>query len=133
MGKIGALAALAAALLVLGAGAALAAVTNVGTTVSLRFDPLEAGGGAFEGRLEARKDVRCSQGRRVDLFRDGAKVGSTKTEKYPDFSISLTSVPPGSYVAKVKKMRLPASLQAKPGAKNAIYCKAASSKPVVVP
>lgn len=116
------------------AAAAPARVTNVANTIGLGYAPYqEVSGGRFGGEIDSKVNYHCEQTRKVELFYNGAKVGSAETQKYPQFTISLASVPSGTYVAKIKKVKLPASLQTKPGKKHAIYCKAAQSKPVIVP
>ncbi|MGV1047969.1 MAG: hypothetical protein ACOYD4_05530 [Solirubrobacterales bacterium] len=116
------------------AAVAPARVTNAGNTISLGFAPYgEAPGGRFGGSIDSKANYHCEQNRKVELLHDGTKVGSAETEKYPGFTISLVSIPAGTYVAKVKRQKLPASLQAKPGKNHAIYCKAAQSNPVVLP
>ena len=115
--------AVAATVLAVFAAVAPAKVTNAANTVELRYGLYETGGGHFEGTINAPAYHGCEQFRRVDLYRDGTKVGTDKIEKYPGFSISLTSVPAGTYVAKIKKVKL----------QKGVYCKAAQSKPITVP
>lgn len=116
------------------AAVAPARVTNAANTIGIGYAPYqEASGGRFGGEIDSKANYHCEQSRKVELFYNGSKVGSAETEKYPQFTISLVSVPSGTYVAKIKRVKLPASLQTKPGKKHAIYCKAAQSKPVVVP
>ncbi len=122
-----------AAVLAIGAGAAPARVTNAGNTISIGYHVYEFGSVLFSGAIKSRANRHCEQNRQVDLFRDGVKVGGYRTEKYPEWKVSLPVATTGTYVAKIKKVRLPASLQLKPGKKYRIFCKAAKSQPVVLP
>jgi hypothetical protein len=111
--------------LAIGVTAAPARVTNAGNTVSIGYHVYETGSVIFVGTVDSHANYHCEQNRLVELFRDGAKVGSYRTEKYPEWKVSLATATPGSYVAKIKKVQLPASLR--------IYCKAAKSETVVLP
>jgi hypothetical protein len=124
-----------ASALAIAATVAPARVTNVGVTVTLGYHVYETGSVRFGGAVDARNgaNYHCEQNRLVELFRDGTKVGSDETEKFPEWAVSTATATPGTYVAKVKRSSLPASLQAKPGKKNRIFCKAAQSAPVVLP
>ena len=114
----------------LGVGAAVApAATNVKATLPWLLtpydDPYEPQAQAsVKGDVEAPAQRYCEQGRRIELFRDGKKIGSAKADKYGVWYLSIDPLVPGRYVAKTKKSALPT--------KPPVNCKAAQSKPVVI-
>lgn len=116
----------------LGIGAAVAAAgtTNVKATLPWQLtpydDPYEPQAQAsVKGDVEAPANPYCEQGRKVELFRDGKKIGSASADRYGVWYLSIDPLVPGRYVAKTKKSRLPFKT-------NPVNCKAAKSKPVVI-
>jgi hypothetical protein len=129
-----ALAALSLLAAVVAQPAVSAQKAQVSNTVTAAWGPYEDPlTGAFKGSVTAPANRFCVEGRKVEVFHGGRKVGSAKADRYGSWAIVFSApIQPGSYVAKVAKTKLPASLQKTPGKAGAIYCKAASSKPVTV-
>jgi hypothetical protein len=114
----------------IGAAVAPANVTNVKTSLPWQLtpydDPYEPQAKAsVKGDAEAPAQPYCEAGRKIELFRDGKKIGSASTDKYGVWYLSIDPLVPGRYVAKAKKSRLPSKT-------NPVNCKAAQSKPVVI-
>jgi len=130
--KAGVLLAVATTALAVFAAVAPARVTNVGSTLTIgsRVSPT---GVEFRGGVEPRGNPYCAQRRIVELFRDGKKVDQAETDRYGAWAASVEGDGTGTYVAKTKRSRLPASMQRQPGKANRIFCKAAQSKPHRVP
>ena len=129
----------AVAFMVLGIGAALAPAhpTNVKTTLTMVLtpydDPYEPQAQAsVKGDTESPAQGYCSAGRKIELFRDGKKVGTSTGDKYGVWYMSVDPLLPGRYVAKTKQKKMPASMQHATGKAHPLICKAAQSKAVVI-
>ena len=81
--------------------------------------------GTLHGATVVNSQVYCEQKRKIELYRDGKKIGTTESDRYGGWFFSLKPLESGRYVAKTKKTRLP--IGDKP------YCSAAQSKPLIVP
>ncbi|HSK49580.1 MAG TPA: hypothetical protein VK889_03700 [Solirubrobacterales bacterium] len=114
------------------AALAPAHVTQVKTNISISYRSNGEGGGAFSGDLETPANRYCEQRRKIELYRDGAKVDSYETERYGSWTMGDRVLQPGTYYAKVLQGQLPAALQPEPGKKHRIVCKGRVSKKLVV-
>jgi len=81
--------------------------------------------GVLRGETAVASQPYCEQKRKIEIFRDGKKLGNTESDRYGNWTFSLNPLAAGSYVAKTKKTRLP--IGDKP------FCSAATSKPLIVP
>jgi hypothetical protein len=115
--------------------AALApAVSKVNTILTISYQGSIEGGGVFSGKVKSPGNRYCANKRLVTLFHDGVRVFTPeKTEKTGSWAIGSFAIGSGAYEARVAQKQLPASLQKKPGKKNRIICKAATSATVTVP
>jgi len=122
----------AIAVMAVSAALAPARVTNVKSTLTIgsRISPT---GVEFRGGVETRSYSYCAQRRIVELFRDGKKVDQAETDRYGGWTASVDGDGTGTYVAKVKRRQMPASVQSKPGKAHRIICKPGQSKPHKVP
>ncbi|MGD9735356.1 MAG: hypothetical protein AB7V58_07090 [Solirubrobacterales bacterium] len=80
--------------------------------------------GTLRGDTTVASQRYCEQKRKIEVFRDGKKLGAAESDRYGNWTFSLNPLQSGSYVAKTKKTRLP--IGDKP------FCSAATSKPLIV-
>ncbi len=125
---------LSVVLLVAGAAASIASAgsgtTKYNSKIWMIYVPeISADTDSFEGQVTSPKGG-CVEKRKVEVFREkagsDALVGSAKTTDEGFWFVHVPAAVDGSYYAQVKKRNIGTS-------KRKRICKAASSKPVVVP
>ena len=113
---------------------ASARTTNAKTSLQVALseirDPMGNLVGSLRGDTVVPKQIYCEQKRKIEIFRDGQKIGSTESDRSGSWSFGLDPLESGTYVAKTKRILLPPSF--KPNG-NRVACGAAQSEPIVVP
>lgn len=79
--------------------------------------------GSVRGAAVSETQPYCEQKRKIELFIDGKKFGTTESDRYGGWSFSIKPMQSGRYVAKTKKSQLP----------NKTVCSEATSKALIAP
>jgi hypothetical protein len=103
----------------------LTANTVLQTSMEEVLEPTGTRVGTLHGDTVVAAQHYCEQKRKIELFRDGKKLGTTESDRYGAWFFSLKPLEAGRYVAKTKKTQLTGPIKA--------VCSAAQSKPLIVP
>jgi hypothetical protein len=103
---------------------AMTAKTVLEASMQEVLEPTGTRVGTLHGATVVESQHYCEQKRKIELFLDGKKIGSTESDRYGGWFFSLKPLESGRYVAKTKKSRL--------SGMKGVFCSAAQTKPLIV-